>query len=354
MPSPLTGPPPEWKLCLAMQPESESPPSTAAHTRSILKLIGAAWLVVGGTYAVLLGVHLRFPHLQSGTDQIAHRKTQLVSTGGLFRRTRTLHVVAFGDSKTLSGFMPMAFDSTLAARGVSDVESFNFGIAEPRFLDRLERMIEQGVIPDVILLTFPEPEAGRSRNFPFKGDDEDIMQRLFPFRKLPRDVAILLAESKGSLRAFVVNYEANGRRVQQMERDRGYYFIARQSHFAKDELPEDLSFAGDTPEKSIARIIQNGPPFGRLRSILRTNNILCLFVPYYVRERERGESPAGTLTQNDSGVVVLGPDYLRYPNRYFSDAVHLNPRGAHQYTATVAELVADWLTQHPRAPGARQ
>ena len=45
-----------------------------------------------------------------------------------------LHVMIFGNSKVLSGFLPSLFDREMAQLGVPDVESFNFGIpADDRF-----------------------------------------------------------------------------------------------------------------------------------------------------------------------------------------------------------------------------
>ncbi|WP_395697858.1 hypothetical protein [Methylocella sp.] len=42
-------------------------------------------------------------------------------------------------------------------------------------------------------------------------------------------------------------------------------------------------------------------------------------------------------------VSVVGPPYLRYDVRYFSDPVHLNVEGADLYSRELARLVKDRL-----------
>jgi hypothetical protein len=72
-----------------------------------------------------------------------------------------------------------------------------------------------------------------------------------------------------------------------------------------------------------------------------------LIVPYYVRMPEHGAPGVNTrmveALKRYPEFRVLGDEYLRFPNRYFSDTAHLNPEGAELYTSEIARLIKDEL-----------
>ena len=87
--------------------------------------------------------------------------------------------------------------------------------------------------------------------------------------------------------------------------------------------------------------------FAVLKSIADRYGIKLLVVPYYLRMGERGAPGVNKAMvealQPYPEFRVLGDEYLRFPNRYFSDTGHLNPEGAELYTAEMAKLVKDEL-----------
>jgi hypothetical protein len=333
----------------------QEPPSGAhSEVRSILERSAAAFLVFALLYAFFYAIHSAFPYVQSGADQVATLKHDLASNGRAFRSSNRLHIMVFGKSGVLTGLIPSVFDRELAAARI-DVESYNFGLpGDARFVRDLEVMIARGTAPDVVLLTAPWPDSfspGPSV-FHFVENDEAIMDRFFPFRRLPRDVAIMAAEAHGNPVEFHRKYVENEHSIKQVEIDRGFFFIARQSHFPNNQLPSDFRLPTDRPGFVASRRVGRGPVFERLAALFAAHNITCLFVPFYVRESEFGPAPAvniesvRTLADHPS-FGVLGPDYFRYPNALFADIRHVNPLGAEVYTRSIAGLVAAWLEQHP-------
>lgn len=329
----------------------QEPPARALQ--HIVRLSATALIGFLLIYAVLLGVHVRFPYLQSGADLVTQYKHDLSHNGRPFRSRGTLKIMAIGDSRVMSGFIPALFDREIVARGGPAVESYNFGLpGDAKFVDDLELMAERGMAPDIALLILPWDAVERDRPsfFRFLTYDAATMDRLFPFRTLPRDFAIAIAESHGSVSSLRRAYRVAEENIKRVESDRGYFFIERQSHYPNDELPADFSAQTDTPLVPERRIVPTGPVFDRLVRLCAAHKFTILFVPGYYRAGKF--APADSISaetvktlagQPDMGVV--GPDYFLYPNRLFSDITHTNRRGAESYTRDLAKLVARRLTQ---------
>jgi len=319
----------------------------------------SAWglLVFAGLYAVFFWVYIRFPYLESGADLVAHLKHGLARKGQPFKVPGSLRVMAFGNSKTLSGFVPSLFDQELAIAGIPGVESWNFGLpGDIRFVADLEALAARGLAPDVVLLTYPWPVASEPGPtfFHFVDHDQKVIDDLFPFRKLPRNFILMAMEAHGSPNALGRIYFDSERTVNRVEADRGYYFLERQSHYPNHKLPSALRDPTDTPDQTTTRIVSRGPVFERFAALLQAHHIRCLLVPNYFREGQF--APAAPLNRDTANLVagewnlgVAGPDYVLYANRFFSDTTHVNPAGAKVYTRAIAVLVAPWLKEHPKA-----
>lgn len=306
-------------------------------------------------YAFFLAIHVAFPFLESGEALVLHLKHDLARRGQPFSQAKRLRIMAFGHSQVLAGFVPAQFDRDMAEAGIPGVESYNFGLpGDSRFMADLEAMAARGTAPDIALLIVPWPaqeEAGESF-FHFVNHDQEVMNRLFPFRKLPRDLILMASESRWNIRAFRHAYQESEQSLAGIVRDRGYYFLARQSHYPNDQLPPDWRDPGDTPWKCAARDIPRGPVFDRLASLCAAHGIRCLLVPAYVRKGQfavpppvNGQAVAALAGNGDFGVA--GPDYFVYPNDLFSDPAHVNRHGAQRYTRDLARLVSHWIQQHP-------
>lgn len=333
-----------------------SPPHQSPHhLRRILRRCAAFLAVFAVVHAGFLLLHTRLPYIQSGAALVTNMKHDLARIGRPFSSPSKLRVMAFGSSKTLSGFIPALFDEQLAAAGIANVESYNFGLpGEFAFMPDLEAMAARDQTPDVALLIIPWPETVEPPPsfFHFIRHDRPVMDSLFPFRKLPRDLFIMATEAKFKPGAIKQSYLDNQRTVHQVALDRGYYFIARQSHYANDELPPTFTAPTDTPAEVGVRTIPRGPNFDRMITLCAEHRIRCIFIPNYFREGQYASPPplnteARAVLAGHSDFHILGPDYFRYPNKLFSDPIHTNKPGADAYTRAVAALVAPYLKEHP-------
>jgi hypothetical protein len=355
-------------IVLIAEREAKLEPADAqSQVLEVIKVSARALAGFAVLYLLFYFLHHRFPYLQPGDSLVSDFKHAQARHGNLFQSPRgsaagnpavgKMHVMAFGYSKTLAGFIPKLFDSELAAAGFPAVESYNFGLpGDSRFVDDLEAMAAHGTAPDLALLTFPwpaVPDKGPTF-FHFINNDYEVVDQLFPFRHMVRDFFIMLTDAHG-FAGLPGTYAESERAVRQVGLDRGYYFISRQSHFKNDELPPDFRLPTDTPDAIDPRPVTLGPIYSHLARVLAKNRIECIFIPKYYREGEF--APAAPI---DSGTVkviahqpnvdLIGPDYWLYPNRLFSDQEHANREGAALYTRQVAALVTQWMRLHPNLP----
>ncbi|MCC6321834.1 MAG: hypothetical protein IT438_10425 [Phycisphaerales bacterium] len=326
--------------------------------RRIARHCFLAAAVFGAVCAALWLVNARFPYVRSGATLVTEMKRGLAEAGRPFARDGSLRVMAFGSSKTLSGFIPDLFDREAARLGVAGVESYNFGLpGEFAFVEEFEAMVDRGAGPDVALLIIPWPAEELPAPSVLRPitHNRPIIDAVFPFRKLPRDAFIMATESGFSPSRFRAAYAESERTVKQVALDRGYYFIARQSHYANDQLPAAFTAPTDTPGQIAPRVIPRGPVFDRISKLCRERGVRCIYVPSYFREGQyapaRGHNPeAASVLAGHDEFAIVGPDYLLYPNRLFSDPIHTNRVGAEDYTRAIAALVAPELKKGRAAP----
>ncbi len=338
-----------------VEPSSEQQTLIAqSEVRSVVRISAIAFAGFLVLYLVFFALYLGFPYLRPGDNLVSDYKHSQAREGNLFQSTGKIHVMAFGYSKTLAGFIPKLFDSELAAAGIPPVESYNFGLpGDTRFVADLEAMAKHNTAPKIALLTFPWPDAPDPKPtfFHFIDNDWEMMDLIFPFRHLPRDFVIMATDAHG-LSDMPKYYAQSRQAVEQVAADRGYFFIARQSHFPNDELPPGYRLSTDTPTETLPREVPLGPVYQELAAVLAKHKIECIFVPLYFREGEFAPPPAinqdtvRTLAQQPF-VDIIGPDYWIYPNNFFSDPKHANRPGARAYTIALASLVAEWMKQHP-------
>lgn len=341
----------------------------ATERLSALALCARAFLIFAGLYCLFFLLQAAFPYTRSGADLVTRYKHNLARHGNAFHspsgpadgnpQEGRLHVMAFGHSKMLAGFIPSAFEADMAERGYPAIEAYNFGLpGDSRFVADLNAMAARGVAPDVALLMFTwTPDSKRQLEqespptpFHFFRDDEAVMDTLFPFRTLPRDVLIMLAEGGGALEMPRL-YRQNEAGLAQVIADRGYYFLAQQSHYPNDQLPDGFRSPPDTPSIVKARPVAADSFYQRFAPVLAEHHIQCILIPNYFREGEFAAPPsvnsaAAAAVAHMPNVSLTGPDYWLYPPHSFSDVNHLNPRGASIYTGQLADLLAEWLKTH--------
>ena len=258
----------------------------------------------------------------------------------------------FGNSKILAGFLPAWFDQ-LSSAGHLNVSSFNSGFpGSDLFLPPLEAMCARGQAPNVLLLTLPwSVDPPRRGLFHFIPDDHAVIDRLFPFRTLVRDLTAFLlnAPSHGGVMSYYHESEENEREV---IAERGYHLITEQSRFPGGHLPDDFRLESDQPMQRLPRVAPSqSSQIGQLNQLIRQYHIDCYYVPFYLRSGEAAAAADynarfAAQVEHATPCKLLGPDYYLYPNRLFADQTHLNQAGARVYTQALFQLLKDRLAPH--------
>jgi hypothetical protein len=301
-------------------------------------------------WVFFFALYRRFPYLKNGSDLVFSAKLNLEAGGPIFPDNRqVLRVLIFGNSKILAGFVPSFFDQ-MAAAGNLKVSSFNSGFpGSDLVLPPLKAMCERGQAPDVLLLTLPwRPDPPRRSIFRFIPDDHAIIQQLFPFRNLARDLTSFLmqAPSHGGLVNYYREAEANEK---ESIAQRGHYLILQQSRFPGGRLPDDFHLASDQPNTISERVaVREGSEITELNQLVRQYHMDCYYVPFYLRVGEAAPPPGydqqfAAEVEQLTPCKLLGPTYYLYPNKLFSDQTHLNGTGARVYTEALYHLVESKL-----------
>ena len=302
------------------------------------------WTMVlfGVLWAAFYGLYRGLPYVKNGSDVVFDAKLRWEQEGQIYPAGAAVkRVLIFGNSKILAGFVPALFDR------LSGASSFNSGFpGSSLFLAPLKNMCERGQAPNVLLLTLPwHVDPSQRGIFHFIDDDHAVIDRLFPFRNLVRDLTafLLSAPSHGGVLRYYRESEENEHAV---IAERGYHLITEQSHFPGERLPEDFHLASDLPEQTIERTAPvPSDELNQLNQLLRQYQITCFYVPYYLREGEAAPGAYDTqfaaLLAKTTPCKLLGPDYFLYPNRYFADQTHLNATGARVYTQALFQLLKE-------------
>lgn len=332
-----TNPSPDHKPGIA-RPQSDSRRFWGSALRfSLLTII---------TWSCLFALDRSFPYLRPGSDVIHAAKLRAVNEGGIFRRDVPIRVVAVGNSRTLAGFDPGVFSECLD----TPCQAYNLGLpGTNQYVAPLRTMIGAGDVPTHVLIQAPWPKPSRRLSpLGLLRQDADLIRMLFPFRDLPRNLAIFLvaSHSRGGIRDYYLRKQET---AQEAVAARGYYFIEGQSRFEDDRLPDQFSLSADRPDTVYVRPFEfDALALAELLNIGKEHRIQFIIIPEYYREKAFAEPPPVNpevvgKSASIPGLMVLGPDYWRFPNRLFSDAVHLNREGAGIYTRRLAHLVGPVL-----------
>ncbi|MBR0858767.1 hypothetical protein [Bradyrhizobium liaoningense] len=310
-----------------------APISSWRKPAAFILLFGVVWLSFYAAYVLL-------PFLRPGSVVIADAKFDTLVKHPMFGPQDRYRVMMFGYSKVLSALRPRDLDAALGPR----FRSYNLGLpGEVRFLPILEAALTAGNIPTHVLLTIPWDGKHEADGLTaVLHDDNKLASTLFPFRTLPRDVALFLVQNRTRLSEAVRDVEAQR---SAMLHDRGWYFIKSQSHYPGDRLPDDYALPTDHPSRTAPRVIpERSLVRDRLEQLARQHGFQVIFVPAYVRVGEAAAWPAADnarlITISEHPLVrVLGPDYFNYPPALLADPQHMNPTGAKVYTSDLAKLL---------------
>lgn len=325
--------------------------SAGAKTGVALSVIG--FLVL---WCAFFAFNRAVPYVANGSDIVKITKKKIEMDGNTFPSSfGGTKLAVFGNSKVLAGFIPDEFDS-LAARDKLSIYSFNSGLpAQSEFVRELEWVAERGPAPDVILLTIPwQPSQKGNPFFTLPADDNEIADKLFPFRLLARNLARFAADCK-RFGGPAILYLREKAESEKMLNARGYYFIKGQSNFAGNSLPVDYTLPTDDPTRVAGRPADfSSMELDRLNRIIEQHHIRCFFVPIYLRSNEAAPAPAtnpqfAAMLAQHSSCRAIGPDYFTYSPVLFSDDSHLNDEGATLYTEDIYKLISPYLRRAPDA-----
>ena len=322
--------------------------------------LGRLWWSLGGFLALLTSIWVvlyvvwsAFPNIRPGFNQIYDMKEREVETGSIFPAHAKTRVIVFGNSRVLSGFIPDLFDE-LAGPGVY---SYNLGLPDAnRFVEELETLVARGQAPTHAVLTVTWSGKDTPSLLGYVKRDRLMISSLFPFRHVFRDALqfFVRARSRGGMAAF---YATNGAVVEQARVDRGYYFIANESHYPNHRLPDDFRSESETPDVVWERKTSHrGPIFDRTMKLAREAGIRFIMAPSYCREGQfapPAPNDAARAELAEHGIALVGPDYWTYPNAYFSDPTHVNDEGARIYTRALYEVTAPLIREDQERTASR-
>ncbi|HTI71400.1 MAG TPA: hypothetical protein VMF06_15620 [Candidatus Limnocylindria bacterium] len=320
----------------------QEPTSNRVEFIKTMGRLGKLTLLLGALWGLYYALHMGFPYIRNATDLIYEAKLEHAIRHPLFRDGVPCRVLILGHSQILSGFQPDRFDALAGTQ----VASYNMGLPdERRFVDNLEKLLASGQRPTHVFITCSwQPDRHSTRGiFNFIESDTEFLQAVFPFRRMPRDFVLFLLRARGH-GGVAANYKYARKSVDDVVRDRGYYFIEGQSHYPGDRIPEDFRAAADNPNFVATREVRpEGQEFKRLMAMADKYDFQLYFVPVYGRPGQFAVPPV----QNDETaraikpyprLHLLGPDYWIYPRRNFSDQLHVNRDGAAKFTEDLYQL----------------
>lgn len=209
-------------------------------------------------------------------------------------------------------------------------------------------MTQAGNVPTHVLLTQDwQDDREQPSSFEWIHNNRIIVNKIIPWRDLPRDLTLFAFESLRK-RSIKKVYSGNQDQVDGVLINRGYYFIKSQSHFENDELPNDFKLASDD---AFRRKIRSQPKtswvFHELIRLQKEYGFIIITIPTYYRIGEYAEpelitdlSPKETENQN---ILSIELGYVLYPPKFFADPVHLNPRGAEAWTRDIGNWIRTTL-----------
>ncbi|WP_233800095.1 hypothetical protein [Paraburkholderia sp. HP33-1] len=280
------------------------------------------------------------PFVRPGSDLIYAAKFEQLIRQDLFEPGDKTRVLVFGNSRTMAGFRPALFDSLMGPQ----VRSVNLALpGDARFLPVLKAALAGGNRPTHVVLTEPWDALQQPPSlFARLTNDAALVNDIAPFRQFLRNLALFVFQSHLNLTA---EYRHARGEVDQMLRDRGWYFIKSQSHYPDDQLPAGYRLATDSPNELYRRrLVDSSLVHDELFALARQYDFRIVYVPVNMRMGEFAPPPPADarrvkVISRDPYVVGIGPDCYVYPAPSFADPVHLNPAGSVLYTKDLAQLV---------------
>lgn len=321
--------------------------SDSHELRCLARRGGLFFAVFGVLWLFFYTIYEAFPFIRPGSDLVYAAKLRSIGNQRLFPQDARCRIAVFGNSRILAGIRPEQLDMEVGG----GCKSFNFGLPNAtHFMIELQRLVAAGDTPTHVLLQVPWSNEAAPDALAWLKDDKRTIEKLFPFRSLPRNLVVFLYSSRrhGGVVSFYKEAQQTAERVVD---DRGYFFIKGQSHFPNHRLPQDYKLPTDAPTVVPNREIPiDVPMFTQLRELAERENMSVILIPDYFRVGAYAPPPPSNELASErlapySRFSIAGPDYFLFKNQLFSDPVHLNPEGARRYTSVIADLLKKELAR---------
>jgi hypothetical protein len=296
----------------------------------------------GIVWMLLYGVYWAFPFVQNNSAAITARKIDFLRSQPIFSAEARVRILAFGNSKILTGLDPATFRATLSSR----IELFNAGRPNTTdFVILLKQILARGTRPTHLLVQTPPIDEHEESWSEFFSHDRRLVETLFPFRDFPHDLAQLLALARreGSM---LNAYKEHAQAVDRVIADQGYFFVKWNALFPGGRLPDDYQLPTDLSNRDPQRVIdQEAPAFKELAGLSAIYRFKVIFIPSPFRKGEIAAPDPSQMERVEAlsqvpNFFVAGPARWVLEPRYFSDPLHLNSDGARLYSRLLAELTA--------------
>jgi hypothetical protein len=317
-------------------------PSTAREWSRFRQDFLLFFAASGIVWMFFYGVYWAFPFVQNSSAATTARKIEFLTSQPIFSAQAKVRILAFGNSKILTGLDPATFRATLS----SGIEVFNAGRPGTNdFVILLKQILARGTRPTHLLVQTPPIDEHEESWSEFFSHDKRLVETLFPFRDFPHDLAQFLDFARregGMLNA----YKEHAQAVDRIIADQGYFFIKWNVHFPGGHLPDEYRLPTDRSSSAPRRVIDpEAPAFKELAGLSAIYRFKVIFIPSPFRKGEiAAPDPSQTETVKALSQVpnffVAGPAAWVFEPRYFFDPWHLNSDGARLYSRRLAELTA--------------
>ncbi len=305
---------------------------------------------------------------KQGVFMVGERKRNWAREKNSFQKDK-LSVVFLGNSIQLAGLKPDVFDAALKGK----TESFNLALPAlpigPGYF-AVKEMTESWGRPDVIVVRLvgdsgKEPglfdyNAIQGMGFPgeflsyllHRQNKIFALNYLVPLRMYTNETFRYLKDLVFDPAHIEKTRLRNAAVLEQLVRDRGWYYVEQQKIFEDGKLPDNYELATSTA--ALAPIPPGNfdwasdPYLRKFFDFALANNIQVLLVGSVFRSGTSGlysgKSAAFVEIPKAYPNVRVSSDSWQnklLPNRFFSDKTHLNPDGAKVYSEMIARDFAE-------------
>jgi hypothetical protein len=269
-------------------------------------------------------------------------------------------VLFFGASGVLSSLIPEVFDSLMYQK------TYSLNLALPAlpigpYYHTLIEYLEQHSPPKYIIMTYRvnkqtellfDRYANQGINFPretlsyfiHRKNKNQTLNYLLPSHVYRKSIGKYLYNYLVHPGAIEKKKRNNRQIINQMIKDRGYYYILEQSRFPHNVLPKDYQEENDCNSCPMTVYHPDSDVYvEKFFNLTEQFDIKVFLITHPIRKGKYGQfektpEPIKLLISKYDHITIPreGWKLPLYANRYFSDPHHLNKEGAYRFTKEIA------------------